>query len=221
MVGANSAGLDRAAATVPEVQLGAAARMPNCAGVVETQEKRRDHLPVSRGSAGLTVVLGDSYSEGWGLKNPMRSWPTAYGRAVNRTVYVNAVGASGLVSAGFCQDTTILQRLDRALAAAPDQLIVQTGLNDLTSSDADIRAALATIASRASMPVVLIGPPIVPARPAALSRHIDTLFRQVAAEHGWRYVSLVPLSLSMQADHAHPTTAGQQTLARYIVGALH
>jgi len=130
-----------------------------------------------------------------------------------------------VVNAGVSGDTTAggLRRVDWALRAHPDVVIVALGANDglRGQSPPAIRANLEEIVARlqaAGVRVLLVGMRLPPNYGAEYTKEFEAVFPAVARR---AKITLMPFLLDgvaadprlNQADGIHPTAAGQQMIA--------
>lgn len=188
--------------------------------VIQQINQKRGSGPVGAGSRTI-AVLGDSYAEGQQLANPLDSWPTRFAANENATAWVDAVGGSGFSRSAYCPGAEYPKRAASVLAHSPTLVVVQGGLNDVSSTDDQIKQGFdQTIAALKGVNVVVVGPPPAPQRDPNAVRRVD---RDLAAEAGLRqvrYVSALAWLLSYGPDHLHPDVAGQQAFADLLASAL-
>lgn len=167
-----------------------------------------------------TVVLGDSYTAGDGLTSLDDRWAEHLGYAQGWSVDVDGVGSTGFLNGGACGDKQFSARLDGVLAAGPDVLIIQGGVNDWQQSPADVRAAASDLLDRAKdVPrVVVVGPAPAPSR-GDLAAVDDAL--AAAAESSQReYISALGWDLEFLPDRLHMTPAGHAEYADRVAASL-
>lgn len=179
-------------------------------------------LSVAAGEArgeGVVVALGDSLTAGLGVAAD-EAFPARLQARLRAEGYDYRV-----VNAGVSGDTTAggLRRVDWALRAHPDVVIVALGANDglRGQSPQAIRANLEEIVARlqaAGARVLLVGMRLPPNYGAEYTKEFEAVFPAVA----WRAkIALMPFLLDgvaadprlNQADGIHPTAAGQQMIA--------
>jgi len=168
---------------------------------------------------GVVVALGDSLTAGLGVAAD-ETFPARLQARLRAEGYDYRV-----VNAGVSGDTTAggLRRVDWALRAHPDVVIVALGANDglRGQSPPAIRANLEEIVARfqaAGARVLLAGMRLPPNYGAEYTREFEALFPAVARR---AKIALVPFLLDgvaadprlNQADGIHPTAAGQQMIA--------
>jgi len=179
-------------------------------------------LSVAAGEArgeGVVVALGDSLTAGLGVAAD-EAFPARLQARLRAEGYDYRV-----VNAGVSGDTTAggLRRVDWALRAHPDVVIVALGANDglRGQSPPAIRANLEEIVARlqaAGVRVLLVGMRLPPNYGAEYTKEFEAVFPAVARR---AKIALMPFLLDgvaadprlNQADGIHPTAAGQQMIA--------
>jgi acyl-CoA thioesterase I len=179
------------------------------------QSQVRERLVSGHGSR--TVVIGDSYSVGLGLRDPERSWPS---RLPGR-VHVYGFSGSGFSRhASGCPDVSYAARANRAMRGGADLVVVEGGLNDTDQPEADLRAGFrALMSGLEGKHVVVVGPPRAPARAAAAIR-VDAVLREESARAGVEYVSMTDRYFPYLDDRLHLTPAGHRAFGSIVAGAL-
>ena len=168
---------------------------------------------------GVVVALGDSLTAGLGVAAD-EAFPARLQARLRAEGYDYRV-----VNAGVSGDTTAggLRRVDWALRAHPDVVIVALGANDglRGQSPQAIRANLEEIVARfqaAGARVLLVGMRLPPNYGAEYTKEFEAVFPAVARR---AKITLMPFLLDgvaadsrlNQADGIHPTAAGQQMIA--------
>lgn len=169
------------------------------------------------------VALGDSLTTGLGL-------PANAALPVKLTAALKGRGiAAEVADAGVSGDTTAngLARLDWAVPAQTDGVIVALGANDMLRGidPAVTRQALDDILRRLGerrVPVLLVGMRAAPNLGAEFGKRFDAIYPELAAKHA---VLLYPFLLDgvaanaalNQRDGIHPTAAG---VDRMVTGML-
>ena len=179
-------------------------------------------LSVAAGEArgeGVVVALGDSLTAGLGVAAD-EAFPARLQARLRAEGYDYRV-----VNAGVSGDTTAggLRRVDWALRAHPDVVIVALGANDglRGQSPQAIRANLEEIVERlqaSGARVLLVGMRLPPNYGAEYTKEFEAVFPAVARR---AKIALMPFLLDgvaadprlTQADGIHPTAAGQQMIA--------
>jgi acyl-CoA thioesterase-1 len=159
------------------------------------------------GSGEQVLVIGDSYSAGLGLRDPVASWPA---RLAGR-VHVAGFSGSGFSRhASDCSDVSFATRA-RSAVRAGDLVVVEGGLNDYDQPAADIRAGFDRLMTQLrGHRVVVVGPPSAPSRAYAVPR-VDELLADLSAQYGVAYVRTSGWSLPYLDDRLHLTPAGHRT----------
>jgi acyl-CoA thioesterase-1 len=159
------------------------------------------------GSGERVVVVGDSWSAGLGLDDPVQSWPS---RLPGR-IHVAGFSGSGFSEhASACHRVSFADRAPAALKGGADLVVVEGGLNDYDHSRAEIKAGFARVMRAASAyRVVVVGPATAPSRISAVPR-VDRLLRHLSDKYGVPYVSTVDLDLPYLSDRLHLTPAGHR-----------
>ena len=179
-------------------------------------------LSVAAGEArgeGVVVALGDSLTAGLGVAAD-EAFPARLQARLRAEGYDYRV-----VNAGVSGDTTAggLRRVDWALHAHPDVVIVALGANDglRGQSPQAIRANLEEIVARlqaSGARVLLVGMRLPPNYGAEYTKEFEAVFPAIARR---AKIALMPFLLDgvaadprlNQADGIHPTAAGQQMIA--------
>lgn len=165
------------------------------------------------------VVVGDSWSAGLGLADPVRSWPS---RLPGR---VHVAGFSGSGFSALASPCGRVSFADRAPAVVDgaDLLVVEGGLNDWDRTDAEIRTGFARLMRAARSAdvarVVVVGPASAPSR-AARVPHVDALLAQLSRQYGVGYVSTADLDLPYLDDGLHLTAAGHREFGDAVARRL-
>lgn len=206
----------------PEPPLQTTSGERGCQMVTALNAARGDRsAPVTTGM-GTVVVLGDSYAQGVGLPDPRnQAWPAWYGRSTRTTVWVDAVGATGIVSGGYCGGQSFATRLPEVFTHHPNHVIVQSGLNDLYVKPNVLGAATSQLlaALTATPDVSVVGPTLPPRFDPARVRAADTTMAEATTRAGRRYVSALNWRLPWQHDQVHPTAVGHLEFAHLLVTA--
>lgn len=165
----------------------------------------------------VVAVLGDSWSVGLGLDDPLRSWPSR----LPGEVHVFGFSGSGFsVGAGSCPGVAYETRADDALRIDPDVVVVQGGLNDHREPDAAVADGVRRmLAALRGQEVLLVGPAAAPSRAPRAAR-VDALLPELAAEAGVTYLSTQDLALDYLGDRLHLTPAGHHAFGDVVAAAL-
>jgi acyl-CoA thioesterase-1 len=169
----------------------------------------------------VIVAFGDSLTAGLGV-SPAETYPARLEARLRAEGYAYRV-----VNAGVSGDTTAggLRRVEWALRAAPEIVIVVLGANDgFRGQDLDVlRANLGEIVARfqAAGARVLVGGMRLPPNYGAYGRDFERVFGEVARE---RRAAFVPFFLDgvggvvrlNQPDGIHPTGEGYQVIVDHL-----
>lgn len=167
------------------------------------------------------VVIGDSYAQGWKLDEPFASWPTAMGRELDVGVEVDAFAGSGFTATHGCGQVAYGDRVAAAVSHRPTLVVVEGGLNDTRAPDADLVTGVGRVlAGLSGVDVVLVGPPLAPARAAADVRRVDAVLTRAA--HRWRtpYVSTMSWPLRYLSDGLHLTPRSHDDFGRRVAASI-
>ena len=109
------------------------------------------------------LVLGDSYTEGYGAEPETKGWAYLVGKPLGWKVTVNGVGGTGYVNPGPRNEGTYLQRLAGIPAGDFDLVVLQGGSNDRDVTypalqDAVTRTVEAVRAKFPGAKILLMGP---------------------------------------------------------------
>lgn len=180
------------------------------------------------GSGPRVVVLGDSWSAGWGLDVPGESWPAQ----LDGEVHVDAFSGSGFTAgATVCRGRAYADRAVpavRAVRAVAEGatartgllVVVQGGLNDTDQPERDLRVGVRRLLrALEGHDVVLVGPADAPARHDQVGR-VDGVLAEEAARGGARYLSVLDLELDYLDDGLHLTEDGHRDFGRAVAARL-
>ena len=171
-----------------------------------------------------TVVIGDSWSAGWGLSAPGASWPS---RLPGR-VHVDGFPGSGFSPyASPCGAVGFADRVDRALRDGADLVVVQGGLNDVDQRPADVEHGYRDLMGRLAAytsgdlgaHVVVVGPADAPARASGVW-WVDDLLARLSEEYAVTYLSGRGLDLAYLPDRLHLTAAGHADFGDAVAARL-
>jgi acyl-CoA thioesterase-1 len=169
------------------------------------------------GSGERVVVVGDSWSAGLGLDQPVRSWPS---RLPGRVHVAGFSGSGFSAKASECGRVSFGDRAPAALKGGADLVIVEGGLNDYDRGRAEIKAGFARVmASTTPYRTVVVGPASAPARAGKVPR-VDRLLAHLSKKYGVAYVSMVDLQLPYLDDRLHMTPAGHVTFGDTVAARI-
>jgi acyl-CoA thioesterase-1 len=173
------------------------------------------------------VAIGDSISHGRGVL-PAEAWPEQVAKAHGWALDDVAISGSGFVKEGW-DGLTYDAQVDTALKLHPRIVLIAATRNDLLIADQALRdkTTQVLLRIRSALPdATIVGTSAVwgdntpPARLAA----VDALVRQAVTAEGGTFLDLgFPLAGHpelLQADHIHPTAAGQGVVAGVVERAL-
>lgn len=188
--------------------------------------------PTPTAEALSVYFLGDSYTGGSDMGgNDFAGWPTIVANQFGWVPTLDGRGGSGYLQTGPGEGAgPFSARLQAAIDAAPDVLIVAGGINDAAVFSTDEIAAAATeqlTALQSALPntrIVVVGP-FYPTAPAPQEWvDADAAIAGVAASLGLPYVQTLPWfeggAVEIGEDGTHPTDAGHAVLAQRIAEAL-
>jgi acyl-CoA thioesterase I len=193
---------------------GASAAESACA---RTQAASTARAAIVTGHGPRTLVIGDSWSAGYGLWDIGRSFP-AY---LPGRVHVAAFSGSGFSEgATHCARESYADRAPEALRGGAALVVVEGGLNDTDQPPADVvRGFHRLMGALQGHRVVVIGPTAAPKRGASVAP-VDTLLARLCAAAKVPYLSTLDVELPYQADRLHPTADGArifgEAVARWI-----
>jgi acyl-CoA thioesterase-1 len=179
------------------------------------QSQVRERMVTGHGRR--VVVIGDSYSVGLGLRDPERSWPS---RLPGRVQVYGFSGSGFSRHSSPCPDVSYVERVSRALRDPTDLVVVEGGLNDTDQPEADLRAGFRALMARLTGErVLVVGPPLAPARATGAQR-VDTVLREESAHAGVAYLSMTDRYLPYLDDHLHLTPAGHRAFGSIVADAI-
>ena len=174
------------------------------------------------GAGDRVVVLGDSWSAGWGLEQPARSWPVQLAGRVR----VDAFSGSGFSpGATRCREVAYADRAARAVAEGTIDpgtvlVVVQGGLNDTDQPERELRAGVRRLlAVLDGYEVVVVGPADAPAQHDQVAR-VDAALAEEATRGGARHLSVLDLELDYLPDGLHLTEVGHREFGRAVAERL-
>lgn len=170
------------------------------------------------GSGADVLVIGDSYSVGLGLDRPAEAWPS---RLPGR-VHVAGFSGSGFSRhASECGEVSYGARAAAALRGSGARVVVaEGGLNDWDRTPAEITAGFERLVRVVGdRELVVVGPPVAPARARAVPA-VDALLARLAAAHGASYVPTSGLDLPYLDDGLHLTPAGHRAFGDAVAARV-
>lgn len=176
-------------------------------------EERRELVT---GSGPETLVIGDSYSVGLGVK-PAESWPT---RLPGR-VRVDGFSGSGFsYAASGCPGVDFATRARSAVRDDTGLVVVQGGLNDFDQPVAELESGFERLLKEVGdRRVLVVGPPSAPERADAVPE-LDAVLARLAEEHGADYLPMRDLELPYLSDRLHLTVEGHRMFGDVVAEAV-
>jgi acyl-CoA thioesterase-1 len=184
-------------------------------------------VPAHAADAIKILALGDSLTAGYGLVDPNDAFPAQLEKAL-RAKGLNVA----VIQGGISGDTTTdgRARLDWAMSAKPDAVIIELGANDALRAldpkltEANLRAIVTHI-HKDGTPVLIAGMIAPPNLGRDYGDRFNPLFAKIAKEHD---VLLYPFFLDgvaavptlNQADHIHPLPAGVKVIVGKILPSV-
>lgn len=168
------------------------------------------------GSGPETLVIGDSYSVGLGVK-PAESWPT---RLTGR-VRVDGFSGSGFsYAASGCPGVDFATRAHSAVRDGSGLVVVQGGLNDFDQPVAEIESGFDRLMEEVGdRRVLVVGPPSAPERAYAVPT-VDAVLARLAEEYGAAYLPMRDLKLPYLPDRLHLTAEGHRMFGDVVAEAV-
>jgi acyl-CoA thioesterase-1 len=179
------------------------------------QSQARERLVTGHGQR--VLVIGDSYAVGLGLRDPEGSWPSR----IDGRVHVFGFSGSGFSRhASNCGAVSYDVRAPHALRAGAGLVVVEGGLNDHDQPANDVRAGFRRlIRELKGRQILVVGPPLAPARAAGAAR-VDAILREESARARVRYLSMTGRSFSYLDDRLHLTSKGHREFGQVVARAL-
>lgn len=204
-------------AVVVVLQLRHPAEADAAARCATRAEQAAERAAAVTGAGERVVVIGDSWSVGFGLAALERSWPSR----LDARVRVAGFSGSGFsATASPCPGVGFAARAADAVADGADLVVVQGGLNDFDQPPESVeRGFRALVADLAAYDLVVVGPHRAPSRAAGAER-VDALLERLCAEAGVRYLRPLDLDLPYLADRLHLTEDGHRRFGDWVAGQL-
>lgn len=191
-----------------------------------------DPLPtLVRGSLVLpahprVLIIGDSYTEGYGAEPKTKGWAYLVGKPLGWTVTVNGVGGSGYVNPGTQSEGTYVQRLPSLAGRAFDLVVLQGGSNDTDTpvpvlQDAVSRTVDAVLTEFPGVAVVILGPSTPYGKPDGTRLVMQCVLAQYAIRQHLPFIDPIAESWFVDGDgkryanpaNGHPSNAGYLHIA--------
>lgn len=198
-------------------------------------EPERTPLPfiTNAGDGARVLILGDSYTEGWGSPDAEGSW--AYQAAAMRgwNATISGVGSTGYMNAGLEEQGTYAQRAAGLPDGEYDLIILQGGSNDQRFGEVDlqpsIHEAVTTLQQRfPSAQLVMVGPASAGTSIPAAKAYVDRQLSKYARANRIHYISPAqqtwfPSELReelIDEPTGHPNTLGYTRMAEKLLASL-
>jgi acyl-CoA thioesterase I len=171
------------------------------------------------GPGARVAVLGDSYTSGYALAHPQDDgYAYVLARALGWRAEVDGFPGSSFTTDTGCPGERYADRVDRIPTDAV-LVLVEGGINDVPAA-AQVGPAADTLlaAIRARVPaaaLVVVGPPLVPARDPGTLQRIGSDLARSATRQGAAYVD-TSWSLPYVRDGIHLTPAGHRRFAELL-----
>jgi lysophospholipase L1-like esterase len=172
------------------------------------------------GPGARVAVLGDSYTSGYALTHPQDDgYAYVLSRALGWRAEVDGFPGSGFTTDTGCPGERYADRVDRIPTDAV-LVVVEGGINDVPAAERVGPAADTLIAAiRARVPaaaLVVVGPPLVPARDPGTLQRIGADLARSATQQGATYVDPTSWSLPYVGDGIHLTSVGHRRFAELL-----
>ncbi|GAB2570967.1 SGNH/GDSL hydrolase family protein [Microlunatus antarcticus] len=172
------------------------------------------------------LVLGDSYTEGYGAEPETKGWAYLVGKPLGWKVTVNGVGGTGYVNPGPRNEGTYLQRLAGVQGGTFDLVVLQGGSNDrdtpyLALTDAVSRTVDAVRAKFPGTAVLLMGPATPYGKPDGPRLVAQCVLAGYGTQQHLPFVDPLAESWFVDGDgsryanpvNGHPSNAGYRVIA--------
>lgn len=173
----------------------------------------------------VIAFVGDSYTQGQWLDDPLKSYAYVVADDFAQAPYVDGRGGTGFENGGPCGDQEFFNRVGRAAGQRPTLLILQGGLNDAGLDDVaestDLAIRLARVsANGARTTIVVIGtftpPGADPELTAAANREIE----RAAESAEVLFIDPSTWDFPVMDDQIHPTVAGHEAIGHRVTEAI-
>lgn len=171
------------------------------------QADSRERAAEDTGRGERVVVIGDSWTVGFGPESADELWPA---RLPGRVHVAGWSGSGFSPDASSCPEAQYAERAPAAVDSGATLVVVQGGINDHDQSAFDIAAGTRRLLDRlAGLEVVVVGPPRIPAMAERMPR-VDAVLERVVGAGDATYVSTLEWRLSYVADGVHLDPAGHR-----------
>ncbi len=178
----------------------------------------------------VVVAIGDSIMKGHGL-TAAQSWPAMLAASNNWKLTNLACDGAGFVTAGDDSDCgdDFSSLVSEAVALNPDLIVISGSSNDLGTDNTRLRTETDSVVTslRARLPKTTIvgistvwNDTVAPDQMDDINEQVRTAILAVKGTYLDIGQPLAGHRSWLQSDDIHPTTRGQQQLARVIAGAI-
>jgi acyl-CoA thioesterase I len=187
-------------------------------------DRVEDGAQAARGPFGTgpgVLVLGDSWSAGYGIPDISRAWPARLAELGGWRVTVDARSGSGYLNSWCRPGSSFPDRL--SVPAGTDTVIVEGGLNDVGTPGDELRAAAEETVREAratARRVVVLGAPRVDARDPTGLAAVNEALAGASAAAGASFVDTSAWRIELQYDGLHPSERGAERFAQLVVDAV-
>jgi acyl-CoA thioesterase-1 len=181
----------------------------------------RERAAEDTGQGEQVVVIGDSWTVGFGPETAEELWPS---RLPGRVHVAGWSGSGFSAGASACAEAQYAERAPAAVGGGPASgtalVVVQGGINDHDQPAAEIAAGTRRLLDRlAGHEVLVVGPPRIPAMADQMPRVDAALERAVGAGDA-TYLSTLDWRLSYVADGVHLDPAGHRQFGDRVASVV-
>ncbi|QWY84610.1 hydrolase [Microbacterium phage Footloose] len=176
--------------------------------LVETLEQATSE-PIGTGTP--VTVVGDSYTQGFGLENPRASWVL---QLSDMEATVSASSGAGFTREGLCDTSSLSALADKATGP----VILQGGLNDVGGDMTALADRVDTILNEHDV-IAIVGPTKAPAFNADQIADVNETLADTAEQHGITYIDTTGWDLPF-SDGIHLTASGHEQFGRQVADQL-
>lgn len=194
-----------------------------CAAVTDLEANNAERRAAAASATGPKIAfLGDSYTQGQKLDDPLKAFPYVAASALHDAPIVNGRGGSGFVYDGPCADSTFADRVESVLTEKPAIAVVQGGINDLGRDGQEKAATELLTFMHQRLPearLVLVGPAAAPGADRAEVDETTEGMRRAAEAVSATFVDLRALPIEFLPDRIHATEAGHRVIGEAVAAA--
>ncbi|PMC04171.1 hypothetical protein CJ226_09200 [Microbacterium sp. UMB0228] len=165
--------------------------------------------PIGTGES--VTIIGDSYTQGFGLDDPRTSWVSYL---PDRRATVSASSGAGFTRDGLCDSPSLSELTE----SASGPLILQGGLNDVGGDMKALERTIDDLLSGNDV-LVLVGPTRAPAFDADEIADVVEVLSEAAKEHGVPYLDATEWDLPF-SDGIHLTADGHAEFGGHVASSL-